>query len=89
MRHPEALERAVRLVAENRIREAAEAGAFDRLPGAGRPLPDLDEPYDELWWVRRWLRRERLHGELREELRRSLRRAGRASGNAAAGPAGE
>ncbi len=29
-------------IAENRIREAMEAGAFERLPGAGKPL-DLEE----------------------------------------------
>ena len=43
---------------ERRIREAAERGAFDNLPGAGKPIPDLDEPHDELWWVKRKLRRE-------------------------------
>jgi hypothetical protein len=45
---------------ERRIREAAERGAFDNLPGAGKPIPDLDEPHDELWWVRRKLRQEQL-----------------------------
>jgi Domain of unknown function (DUF1992) len=46
--------------AERQIREAQEAGEFDSLEGAGRPLDDLDEPYDEFWWVKRKLRRERL-----------------------------
>jgi len=46
--------------AERQIREAQQAGEFDSLEGAGRPLADLDEPYDELWWVKRKLRRERL-----------------------------
>jgi Domain of unknown function (DUF1992) len=45
---------------ERRIREATERGAFDNLPGAGKPIPDLDEPHDELWWVRRKLRQEQL-----------------------------
>ena len=36
------------------------AGEFDALEGAGRPLTDLDEPYDEFWWVKRKLRREQL-----------------------------
>ena len=45
---------------ERRIREAQEAGEFDALEGAGRPLTDLDEPYDEFWWVKRKLRREQL-----------------------------
>jgi hypothetical protein len=43
---------------ERQIREATERGEFDDLPGAGKPIPDLDEPHDELWWVKRKLRRE-------------------------------
>ena len=46
--------------AERQIREAQEAGEFEALEGAGRPLADLDEPYDEYWWVKRKLRREQL-----------------------------
>ena len=45
---------------ERQIREATERGEFDNLPGAGKPIDDLDEPHDELWWVKRKLRRERL-----------------------------
>jgi hypothetical protein len=45
---------------EAQIREAQERGAFDNLPGAGKPLPDLDEPHDPMWWVKRKLRDERL-----------------------------
>ena len=45
---------------ERQIREAQEAGEFDALDGTGRPLTDLDEPYDEFWWVKRKLRREQL-----------------------------
>ena len=45
---------------ERRIREATERGEFDNLPGAGRPIADLDKPHDELWWVRQKLRRENL-----------------------------
>jgi hypothetical protein len=45
---------------ERQIREATERGAFDDLPGAGKPIADLDEPHDELWWVRRKLRQEQL-----------------------------
>jgi Domain of unknown function (DUF1992) len=43
---------------ERRIREATERGEFDNLPGAGKPIADLDEPHDELWWVKGKLRRE-------------------------------
>jgi hypothetical protein len=45
---------------ERQIREAQQAGEFDALEGAGQPLVDLDEPYDEFWWVKRKLRREQL-----------------------------
>jgi Domain of unknown function (DUF1992) len=45
---------------ERKIREAAERGAFDNLPGAGKPIPDLDKPHDELWWIKRKLRDEEL-----------------------------
>jgi hypothetical protein len=45
---------------ERQIRVATERGAFDVLPGAGKPIADLDEPHDELWWVRRKLRQEQL-----------------------------
>lgn len=33
-------------------------GAFDDLPGLGKPIAGLDRPRDELWWVREKLRRE-------------------------------
>ena len=45
---------------EQRIREAQEAGEFDRLPGFGKPIPGLDEPHDENWWVKRKLEREQI-----------------------------
>jgi hypothetical protein len=48
---------------EKAIREAQERGAFDNLPGHGKPLPGLDGPDDELWWVRGYVRREGLSGE--------------------------
>lgn len=43
---------------ERQIVEAQARGDFDGLRGAGQPLPDLDRPHDELWWVRRKLRDE-------------------------------
>ena len=43
---------------ERRIREAQEAGMFDALPGAGKPIPGIDEPLDENWWVKQKLRDE-------------------------------
>jgi hypothetical protein len=45
---------------ERQIREAQDAGAFDNLPGFGKPLPELDEPDDDLWWVKNLLKREKL-----------------------------
>jgi hypothetical protein len=43
---------------ERQIREATERGDFADLPGAGKPIPDIDRPHDEMWWVRDKLRRE-------------------------------
>ncbi|MBB5625218.1 J-domain-containing protein [Sphaerisporangium krabiense] len=43
---------------DRQITEAMERGEFDDLPGAGKPIPDIDKPYDELWWVKQKLRRE-------------------------------
>jgi hypothetical protein len=45
---------------EERIRQAQEEGQFDELPGLGQRCAAIDEPYDELWWVRRLLKREGL-----------------------------
>ena len=43
---------------DQQIREAEARGEFDNLPGKGKPLASLDQPTDELWWVRGWLQRE-------------------------------
>ena len=43
---------------EQQIRSAEAAGAFDNLPGAGKPIPGLDRPRDEMSWVADYLRRE-------------------------------
>ncbi len=48
---------------ERRIRLAQERGEFDDLPGKGKPLPGLDGPDDEDWWVKGYLRREGLSAE--------------------------
>ncbi|WP_128428125.1 DUF1992 domain-containing protein [Streptomyces cyaneus] len=46
---------------DKQIHDAQRRGDFDRLPGAGKPLPnDLESPYDELWWVKRKMAREGL-----------------------------
>ncbi len=46
-------------IAERRIRAAREAGFFDNLPGAGKPIPDLDHERPPGWWATRLVRRER------------------------------
>jgi hypothetical protein len=51
----ETLERHV----ERIIREAQEQGEFERLSGAGRPLP-LTGVLQEAWWIKEKLRREKL-----------------------------
>jgi DnaJ-like protein len=48
---------------DEQIRKAQERGEFDNLPGKGKPLTGLDEPDDELWWVRRYISREGLSTE--------------------------
>lgn len=48
---------------DRQIREAQERGAFDDLPGAGKPIPDLDKPFDMDRWVANWARREGLSTE--------------------------
>jgi len=42
------------------VREAEERGAFADLPGLGKPLPGIDDPLDEDWWVRQKMRSEKL-----------------------------
>lgn len=69
---------ALQVIAENKIRQAIEEGRFDRLPGAGRPLPDLDEPYDPDWWVKKWIARERME-QLGRERRETEQEAPRAT----------
>ena len=43
---------------ERQIREATERGAFDDLPGAGKPIPGLDRPFTAERWAVEWARRE-------------------------------
>ena len=45
---------------ESQIRVAQEQGAFDNLPGAGKPLPNIGQEYDPLWWVKQLTEREQL-----------------------------
>ena len=45
---------------EAQIRVATEEGAFDSLPGAGKPLPNFGQEYDPLWWQKQLVRREQI-----------------------------
>lgn len=45
---------------DRQIREAQERGEFENLPGAGKPIASLNEPHDELWWVKQFLQRENI-----------------------------
>ena len=45
---------------EAQIRVAKEQGAFDNLPGAGKPLPYLGLEYDPDWWVKQLVQREQI-----------------------------
>lgn len=46
--------------AEQQIQAAMRRGEFDGLKGLGKPIPDLDKPHDENWWLRQMLEREDL-----------------------------
>ncbi|GGZ07543.1 DUF1992 domain-containing protein [Streptomyces nitrosporeus] len=43
---------------DRQIHEAEQRGDFSRLPGFGKPLPGLDRPYDEDWWIKAKMQRE-------------------------------
>jgi hypothetical protein len=43
---------------DQQIDEAKERGAFDNLPGAGKPLPDRGDEDFGRSWVREWVQRE-------------------------------
>lgn len=62
---------------ERRIREAQEQGAFDNLPGLGQPIPGIDQPLDENWWIKDKLKREEINAlppvlEVRLEIEKTL-----------------
>jgi Domain of unknown function (DUF1992) len=44
------------------IQQAQRRGDFDNLPGAGKPLQSLRQPYDPNWWIRQKIEREKLTG---------------------------
>jgi hypothetical protein len=50
-------------VIDQQIRKAEERGDFADLPGKGKPLPGVDGPYDENWWIKGWIQREGVPSE--------------------------
>lgn len=52
--------RAVQTWVDQTITQAERQGAFDNLPGAGKPLRDVDVRTDPDWWVKSLIERERL-----------------------------
>lgn len=48
---------------DQQVNEAAERGAFDNLPGAGKPLPRRGQADDGQAWLRDYLRREGVSAE--------------------------
>ena len=49
---------------DRQIREARERGAFDNLPGEGKPLQGLNGRHDPDWWVKRKIAAEGLEDVL-------------------------
>ncbi|MFC0601846.1 DUF1992 domain-containing protein [Streptomyces palmae] len=73
---------------DRQIREAEERGEFTNLPGFGKPLSDLRQPYDEEWWIKEKMRRENVAFlppalALRKEAEDALDAVGRARTEAA------
>ncbi|ANZ15158.1 DUF1992 domain-containing protein [Streptomyces noursei] len=73
---------------DKQIRESDERGGFERLPGFGKPLPHLDRPYDETWWIKEKMSREQLSFlpptlALRKEAEEALKAAAEAPSEAA------
>ncbi len=66
--------------ADEKIRSAYQTGEFDNLSGYGKPIPGIDEPLDELWWLRKKLKSEEITiaapgMEIRTDIERTLERA--------------
>jgi hypothetical protein len=65
----EAAQRALRIKHQSvwvdmQVQQAMRRGDFDDLPGAGKPIPDIDRPHDPDWWIKRLIERERITGVL-------------------------
>lgn len=53
-------DRAIQIIAEDKIQTAIRNGLFDNLPGLGEPFSWCDESYDPNWWIRGKLTEEQL-----------------------------
>lgn len=42
------------------VQQSIQRGEFDNLPGAGRPIKNLDRDHDPDWWVKQLVERERI-----------------------------
>lgn len=74
MLDPLLIQRAIQRIAEQRIAAAQRAGQFDHLPGAGKPIPGIDEPPEEFWWLKKYLQRENLsQAQLLRQLNQIIR----------------
>jgi Domain of unknown function (DUF1992) len=51
-------------VVDAQIRAAEARGAFDNLPGAGKPIPGLMDPDDPDWWIKDFIKREKVPAEV-------------------------
>jgi hypothetical protein len=45
---------------EQKLREAFDSGLFKNLPGQGQPIPGIDEPLQDNWWIKKKLRSEQV-----------------------------
>ena len=53
-------EKVLKIIAENKIKSAMEAGEFDNLPGLGKPFEFDERDMDPYWWIKRKIEREQL-----------------------------
>ena len=71
--------------AEASVRKAMEEGQFNSLPGAGKPIQNLSDPYRDDWWLAAFLKREDLSLpcaalDIRADVERTLARVMRMAG---------
>jgi len=62
---------------EELIQREQTDGGFEGLAGHGKPIPNLDAPYDPLWWIKNLMQREKLSAlplalEIRATVERGL-----------------